>query len=167
LPTADRLLQPQRQRLDMLSERLPQALRANAHQHERRHARVAARFGPQLLTIRLARCSEVVAGFGDRGKRAQKNYLDRRMDRVRGAGQLLAAFSYRGVLARGFALVRDGDGHPLRSAAAVGAGSRLDIEFSDGHVGAVAEDTAAGATPSAPKPRARKAGGGGGQGTLF
>ncbi|MEA2994183.1 MAG: exodeoxyribonuclease large subunit [Alphaproteobacteria bacterium] len=164
LPTADRLLQPQRQRLDMLSERLPQALRANAHQHERRHARVAARFGPQLLTVRLARCSEVVAGFGDRGKRAQKNYLDRRMDRVRGAGQLLAAFSYRGVLARGFALVRDGDGHPLRSAAAVGTGSRLDIEFSDGHVGAVADGSSGAAVPA--KPRIRK-GGGPGQGSLF
>ncbi|MEA2976828.1 MAG: exodeoxyribonuclease large subunit [Alphaproteobacteria bacterium] len=167
LPTADRLLQPQRQRLDMLSERLPQALRANAHQHERQYARVASRVGPQLLTIRLARCSEAVAGFGDRGKRAQKNYLDRRMDRVRAAGQLLAAFSYRGVLARGFALVRDGEGHPLRSAAAVGAGSRLDIEFSDGRVGAVAEETAEGVTPTTPKPRVRKAGGGGGQGPVF
>ena len=53
---------------------------------------------------------------------------------------MLTAFSYRGVLARGFALVRDGGGHPLRAAAAVSAGMRLDIEFSDGRVGAVAAD---------------------------
>jgi exodeoxyribonuclease VII large subunit len=52
---------------------------------------------------------------------------------------VLAALSYQGVLARGFALVRGPAGTPLRSAAAVSAGLRLDIEFADGNVGAVAE----------------------------
>jgi exodeoxyribonuclease VII large subunit len=36
-------------------------------------------------------------------------------------------------------LVRGPAGTPLRSAAAVSAGLRLDIEFADGNVGAVAE----------------------------
>jgi exodeoxyribonuclease VII large subunit len=166
LPSADRLLERQRQNLDMLGDRLPQALRANAHQHERRHARVAARFGPQLLTTRMARCVERVTELGDRSRRAEQIMRLRRGDRVATAGQLLAAFSYRGVLARGFALVRDGEGHPLRAAAAVSGGMRLDIEFSDGRVGAVAEGAGEAApAPSAPKPRARKSGPG--QGSLF
>jgi exodeoxyribonuclease VII large subunit len=149
----------------MLGERLPQALRANAHQHERRYARIATRFHPQLLRARTRRCSELVAGFAERGRRAQKIYLERRADRLRSTGQLLAAFSYRGVLKRGFALVRDAEGHPLRAAAAVSGGMRLDIEFSDGRVGAVADG--AGAPASSPaKPRARKPGGPG-QGNLF
>ena len=58
---------------------------------------------------------------------------------MRSAEQLLKAFSYQGVLARGFALVRDGEGHPLRCAAAVTSRMRLDIEFSDGRVGATAD----------------------------
>ena len=167
LPTADRLLERQRQTLDMLSERLPQALRTNAHQHERRHARIAARFGPQLLRIRLARLLERVAALGDRSRRAEKILRLRRGDRLTTAAQLLAAFSYRGVLARGFALVRDGEGHPLRSAAAVTAGLRMDIEFADGRVGAVADGTSgAASSPALAKPRTRK-GGGSGQGSLF
>ncbi len=166
LPTADRLLERQRQSLDMLGERLPQALRTNAHQHERKFARTAARFGPQLLRTRIARCVERVSALGDRSRRAEKILRLRRGDRLATAAQLLAAFSYRGVLARGFALVRDGEGRPLRSAAAVSPGSRMDIEFSDGRVGAVADGTS-GAAPSsaAAKPRSRK--GGPGQGSLF
>ena len=83
---------------------------------------------------------------------------------------MLTAFSYRGVLARGFALVRDGAGHPLRAAAAVSSGMRLDIEFSDGRVGAVAGD--ARVTPQAqplpPLRRRRRPGGSDeGQGSLF
>lgn len=165
LPSFDRLLERQRQMLDMLGERLPQALRANAHQHERQYARIAARFTRQLLDTRLARCVERVAGLADRSRRAEQVLRLRRGDRLATAGQLLAAFSYRGVLARGFALVRDGDGHPLRAAAAVSTGMRLDIEFSDGRVGAVADGASApAATPAKPRPRKT---GGPGQGSLF
>jgi len=78
---------------------------------------------------------------------------------------LLEAYSYRGVLARGFALVRDGDGHPLRAAAAVAAGMRLDIEFADGRVAATADGESR-PPPAKLKPRAG-GGGQGGQGNLF
>jgi exodeoxyribonuclease VII large subunit len=168
LPTADRLLERQRQTLDMLGERLPQALRSNAHQHERRHGRIAARFGPQLLRTPLSRCTERVTALADRARRAEHILRLRRGDRLATAGQLLAAFSYRGVLARGFALVRDGEGHPLRSIAAVSPGLRMNIEFADGRVGAVAEGQAVPMPPLAPvRPRGRKSGGEPGQGSLF
>jgi len=45
------------------------------------------------------------------------------------------------VLARGFALVRDAAGQPLFAAAAITPGDLLDIEFSDGRVGARAQAT--------------------------
>jgi exodeoxyribonuclease VII large subunit len=85
------------------------------------------------------------------------------------------------VLARGFALVRDEAGAPLRSASAVASGARLDIEFADGRVAATAGE--GGLPPAAPhtasaKPTAAatartkptKTGGGGAggkQGDLF
>jgi exodeoxyribonuclease VII large subunit len=88
--------------------------------------------------------------------------------------------SYHGVLARGFALVRAEDGRPLRAAAAVSPGLRLDIEFADGRVGATADGaTVAGssagvtrapvargavADPGRPKPRRAV---NPGQGSLF
>jgi exodeoxyribonuclease VII large subunit len=122
---------------------------------------------PRLLSHRIERCREQTAAFSDRGRRAFRIFRDRRVQRLRSAGQLLAAYSYRGVLARGFALVRDGDGRPLRTAAAVGSGMRLDIEFSDGRVGATADgEGAAAQSPAKPKPR-RRGGGSGGQGSLF
>ena len=115
--------------------------------------------------MRLARSSEIVVTLEQRGKRARAHYLQRRWDRVRGAEQLLKAFSYQGVLARGFALVRDGEGRPLRTAAAVARGMRMEIEFADGRVGATADGD--GAPPPA-KPKLRPRGGGaGGQGSLF
>ena len=59
--------------------------------------------------------------------------------RVAHSGQLLSALSYRGVLARGFALVRDEQGQPVHAAAEIGPGAYLSIEFADGRVGATAD----------------------------
>jgi exodeoxyribonuclease VII large subunit len=53
--------------------------------------------------------------------------------------QLLNALSYKGVLDRGFALVRDEHGQPLHAAANINSGQRLNIEFADGRVGAIAD----------------------------
>jgi exodeoxyribonuclease VII large subunit len=165
LPALDDLLAVPRQRLDACAGRLPRALRANAQIHHTQLTRAASRLSPRLLAHRIERCREQTAAFGDRARRAFRILRDRRIARLRSAGQLLAAYSYRGVLARGFALIRDGDGRPLRTAAAVGSGMRLDIEFSDGRVGATADGE--GTAPAKPKPRSRGGGGSGGQGSLF
>src|SRR5207342_3300776 len=161
LPALDELLAVPRQRLDACAGRLPRALRANAQVHHTQLTRAASRLSPRLLSHRIERCREQTAAFGDRAHRAFRIFRDRRVARLRSAGQLLTAYSYRGVLARGFALVRDGDGRPLRTAAAVGSGTRLDIEFSDGRVGATVDGERAAPPLAKSKPRTREGGGSG------
>jgi exodeoxyribonuclease VII large subunit len=167
LPGLDDLLAVPRQRLDACAGRLPRALRANAQIHHTQLTRAASRLSPRLLAHRIERCREQTAAFGDRARRAFRIFRERREQRLRSAGQLLTAYSYRGVLARGFALVRDGDGRPLRAATAVGSGMRLNIEFSDGRIGATADGEQAAQPPAKPRPRARGGEGSGGQGNLF
>src|SRR4249919_3835118 len=96
LPGADQLLAVPRQKLDALSERLPRALRANAQIHHTQLTRVASRLSPRLLSHRIERCKEQTAGFGSRARRAFRIFRDRRIQRLRSAGQLLTAYSYRG-----------------------------------------------------------------------
>jgi exodeoxyribonuclease VII large subunit len=109
-----------------------------------------------------------VSAFAERARRAMRQFLAARQARAERGGQLLAAFSYRGVLARGFALVRDAAGRPLRSAAAVTAGVPIEIEFADGRIGAHVDDAASPAKlgGEASKPRPCR-GGSTNQGNLF
>jgi exodeoxyribonuclease VII large subunit len=141
------------QRLDHAGQRLMSALAARAGL-----ARSRCEAQRQRLDLFRARMTRAIAAA-----------LRRREAAVRSAGQLLASLGYRNVLARGFALVRDGDGRPLRSAGAVAAGARLDLEFADGHVGATADASPA-TPPKEPKPRSQrptKANPVRSQGTLF
>ena len=144
-----------RERLVTANVRLAAGLRANADAHR----------------TRIGRQRERVAALSERARRAVDSSLRQRAASVERCGQLLNALSHRGVLARGFALVRDLAGRPLRQAAAVSAGMRLDIEFSDGHVHAAAEGSSAAAekpqSPAASKPRGRRGNGDSNQGSLF
>src|SRR5215212_8935726 len=107
---------------------------------------------------RVVRDRERVAALFERGDRAINRLIERRFAALDRADKLLAALSYQGVLARGFALVRNEAGQPLRSALAVAQDQPLDIEFTDGHVKAVA--TAAQGAPPQPRqpirPRPRR-----------
>ncbi len=101
----------------------------------------------------LARDRERVLRLVERARRALATTTQRLQARVAHSGQLLGALSYRSVLTRGFALVRDEQGHAVHAAAAIGPGARLDLEFADGRVAATA-DTDRPATTRPTKPAA-------------
>jgi exodeoxyribonuclease VII large subunit len=160
LPAADALLALPRQRLDAVGERLPRALRANAHAHRVRFERASGRHSPRALRTQIKHVGEKNRMLAVRARRAYAAMRDARAARLEAAGQLLNAFGYQQVLKRGFALVRDAAGDPVRSAAAVAAGDALDIELSDGRIGAI--------VTGAPAARRRKGSReSGGQGSLF
>jgi exodeoxyribonuclease VII large subunit len=123
-------------------------MRVHGERRRDRFAAVAARLSAGLRanaeaqSVRIARGRERIETLSARAARAALTLIDRRQGHLERAGQLLAALSYHGVLARGFALVRAEDGRPLRTAAAVGPGMRLDVEFADGHVRATSDDAA-------------------------
>jgi exodeoxyribonuclease VII large subunit len=149
--------------LERLSRRLavrsPQALLASRENLGRLAARLTAalaarsRFDAQ----QLARSAQAQI----RLRRALHSAIAQRRARLTAAAQFLNAVSYRNVLKRGFALVRDQQGAPLRSAAMIGAEQPIRIEFSDGEIAALARGGAAPAwvdspEKSAPAPRAGK-----------
>src|SRR3984957_11953694 len=146
LPDADEVLALPRQRLDHAAAGLARGLRANAQIHRVWFLRTAGRLNPHLLRsaverrrerytgiahrlrasltasiaasqTRIARQKERIATLAGRAERAVRGLMAARLARCERDGQLLAAFSYRGVLARGFTLVREAAGAPVRTAA--------------------------------------------------
>jgi exodeoxyribonuclease VII large subunit len=131
-------------RLTGFGERLGRARTVLAHRKRDTFAGVANRLAAAMRAnaaqnaAKVTREREAFAGVCARADRAMSANLDRRYASLERLSDLLAAFSYHGVLARGFALVRDEGGRPLRSASAVAMGSRIDIEFADGRLPALA-----------------------------
>jgi exodeoxyribonuclease VII large subunit len=145
-------------RLTVCGERLALSVASLLRQRRDRHAGLVARFTASKLSNAqaqrhaIARDRERALRLAERARRALATSLQRLDARVGHSGQLLAALSYRGVLDRGFALVRNDSGLAVHAAAELGPGARLSIEFSDGRIAATADGEAAAAAASPPKP---------------
>jgi exodeoxyribonuclease VII large subunit len=133
-----------RHHLTVSGERLSHCTRALLRSRRERYAALEARLKASRLANAQAHRNAIAREFerterlAERAERAMLTMLDRLEARMLHSGQLLTALSYRSVLARGFALVRNDAGHPLHAAADVAAGARLELEFSDGRVAATA-----------------------------
>ncbi len=156
------------QRLTVSGERMTHSVRSLLRSRRDRYAGLAIRLKASRLSNAqaqrqsIARDRERTQRLAERARRALATAMQRLEARVAHSGQLLAALSYRSVLTRGFALVRDEHGLPVHAAASIGPGARLDVEFADGRVAATADtDRPAATSPakpvaSEPKPAAPK-----------
>jgi len=125
LPTRDRLLGPQRQRMDDLGGRLDRGL-------ERRVTRARGmldRAGGALRPATLIRRAEAAR------------------QRLADVSRLIESLSHKSVLARGFALVLAQDGRTVTDVATAKAAGAVALRFRDGDVAAVVDGAADKAEP--------------------
>ncbi len=111
------------QRLTINSERLSHGARSLVRRRRDRFAGLEIRLKASKLSNAqaqrqaIARQRERTQRLAERARRALATAMQRLEARVAHSNQLLAALSYRSVLARGFALVRDEQGLPVHAAA--------------------------------------------------
>ncbi len=134
LPKPDEILQLARQRHDTAATRLPRALLANVRQHRARLAEISAGLSLKPQRLAIGNDRKTLAAFEQRAGGALRRLFDFKRQRFAGSAKLLASLSYKSVLQRGFALVRDAADIPVRTAAAVKPGAQLSIEFADGRI---------------------------------
>src|ERR1700751_354736 len=132
-------------RMTACGERMTHSARSLVRHRRDRFAGLATRLKASKLSnaqaqrAAIARDRERVLRLSERAHRALATSTQRLQARIAHSGQLLGALSYRSILGRGFALVRDAHNHPVHSASQVGPGARLSVEFADGRVAATAD----------------------------
>jgi exodeoxyribonuclease VII large subunit len=154
-----RLIEEQQQRVDIAGERLlngPRRVIEVKQQLIAAEGRALKSAGERYkseVRQRVERTAERLEQFSDRIQRCARELLTRGGDRIDQLGKLLESYSFHSVLNRGFALVRDQDGHPVLSAAGVQGGDSIAIEFGDGEVRARVSDGTTGVRSAVPRKR--------------
>lgn len=154
------------QRLAGLSRDLARARRQLGLEPRRALAALTQRLIQSRQSIHLAeqkrleRDRDKLVQLMLRARRALAAMDERRKARLEANMQLLKALSHAGVLERGFALVRDAAGNPVRSAAGAPPGAALTVEFADDKVAVTVDGGATAKAVHAPrKPQALSQGG--------
>jgi exodeoxyribonuclease VII large subunit len=159
LPRPDDILALARQRFDTTSGKLKAALGRNTLLHRRDFEKAAAGVSPRPLRAHIAEQARRVDRRGGELRRDLRRSVEQRRTMLAATAKLLTSLSYKSVLQRGYALVRNEVRVPLHAASQVKPGQDLRIEFHDGEIAAQASGV-----PS--PPRAAKTPEGG-QGSLF
>jgi len=148
LPRADRLFEKAKQNL--AAQRLPnpkQIIEMKTSQLN------ALRLRPDSIRVNIEGKRRVLLQEMRTANTAIQNRLQKQESRLLRAAKLLDAYSYQGVLERGYALVQNKSGDVVRSKDAVEVGEDVTLTFADGKRGAVIEGKAA---PKAKRPSSKK-----------
>jgi len=160
LPEPRRVLEAAMQRSDEWGERLAPALSRLITGRQQRIGEAALRLVRPSDYIALKRKDLAVAVHSDaRFRRLGQTIYQTRAQRLDAIGKLLESYSYKGVLERGFVVVRDAAGAPVTAAGMLSPGDAISLAFKDdGHAEAVVSSVGqgGGSPPAKKKPAARK-----------
>ncbi|MEP0709204.1 MAG: exodeoxyribonuclease VII large subunit [Parvibaculum sp.] len=151
LPKLTDLIALPRQRFDNAADRLGRALIRAAEVKGAAFHRIEGRLSDRPIRQRIATERKALPQLLERLGRAEKRGLADLGRRLDGQAKLLESYSYHGVLKRGYAVVRDEAGKPVRAAEGQKPGAALEIEFADDRLGVVV------APGGAAKPEPKKA----------
>ncbi|TWF52990.1 exodeoxyribonuclease VII large subunit [Neorhizobium alkalisoli] len=132
-------LQQQRQ---LLNDRLIRADRCLERQLLGERGRIARSDAslkalPARLLGHVQRERQHVGSLSRQGDTAISHALSRGRAAIVAQDRVLQSLSYKNVLKRGFAVVRDEENRPLTRAAGIGEGRAISVEFADGRIAAI------------------------------
>ena len=131
LPKPDEILALVRQRFDSIATRLPPSLKANVQRHRLELVKISGKLTLQPIIHGQNLRRKSLDDLSLRRFRAISQRVQSLKDKLSSEAKLFAALNYTSVLARGFAVVLDAKGQPVKLAASVAAGQNLKIRFAD------------------------------------
>ena len=161
MPKLQTILSGSQQRLDMAAAKMPAPLRL-FDPMKQRLGLAGSRLRPDAIKESHKRYENQLGSLTKEARQAMSRKFENLDNRLSRFSSLLDAYSYQGVLARGYALVTNEDGDVVRYKTNLKAGEAVTLTFADGQRGAVIDGKAK--TNSTKKTVASK---GFGQGDLF
>ncbi len=172
LPRHDTLFDTQRQRLDLIAERLPNALRHGTQTRRvqlaqtsaslrpillsrlvqakaDRLAAQAARMHPRQLQQDIRRKNDALQALTRRFSLAGTTQITRLKTRISATDRLLSTLGYEATLERGYTVVR-AEGHVVTTKTQAAKSTALEIQFADGRLTVGGKPTKKTAKPAAP-----------------
>jgi exodeoxyribonuclease VII large subunit len=127
-----RLMEAAMQRLDHLSSKLDLGLQNWLHRRSAKLNELAAKLSPQNLTRQVSDHLRILLGVKERLAHIEKKILRDRTIKLQNLSDMLESLSFKRVLERGYAVIKDSKGEILSSIKSVSSGQNIHIELKDG-----------------------------------
>lgn len=144
-----------------LSDRLPRQMLTHLKTKNTLLAHNSSRLSPDVIVNKLSLGTKAVIEFNRRRDQAISLIFERQRRRSQELERLMRTLSHTSVLERGYAIVLDNNGAPVKEAAQLSGGEAVSLRFKDGDIGAVINENNSGnpikpAQKKTPKTNTRK-----------
>lgn len=154
LPRLETLIAQKRQTLDYLETGLRTGLSGAIKTKRIDLTRTGARLRPEPLKTETRRGRQKLIDVAVRARPALTRMIETRKTLLASQAKLLETLSYQATLDRGFAIIKDSSGKPLKSVSNAKADDRVELVLADGSLDAVVIG-ADGPKPKPSKPDAK------------
>ena len=131
-----RLLETSMQKLDHLSSKLDMGLQNWLQRRSAKLNELSAKLSPQNLSRRIKDQQRIVSGIGERLAQTERKILHERNVTLKNLAGMLESLSFKRVLDRGYAVIRDSKGEILTSVKSLTSGQDIKIQVKDGETAA-------------------------------
>lgn len=143
--------------LRQLNQRLPRGLSLKARHSRNLLQQILTRLNSDLILRRSHQWTINLEALQRRSDQAMRHRLEKYHNRSQELARLMETLSHTSVLKRGFAIVLNDQGLPVKAAGSVQSGSNLTLRFHDGDISAIATGAGAQALVSKKKNKPTKA----------
>jgi exodeoxyribonuclease VII large subunit len=131
-----RLLETSMQRLDNLASKLDHGLQTWLQRRNTKLTELSAKLSPQNILRQIRDTQRIVAGMGERLAQTERKILHERNVTLKNLAGMLESLSFKRVLDRGYAVIRDGKGEIVTSVKTLTPGQDIKIQVKDGEAAA-------------------------------
>ena len=135
-------IRERRMQLRQLNQRLPRGLSLRAQISRNLLQQVSAKLNSELILRSSRQLAVTLQNLQRRSDQAVRHRLERYYLRSQELTRLMETLSHTSVLKRGFAIVLNDEGLPVKAAATVHAGEQLTVRFHDGDASVIATGAA-------------------------
>ncbi len=150
-------IRERRLQLQQLNQRLPRGLSLKTQNSRNFLRQTSARLTGELILRRTRLWALNIANLQRRGDQALRHSLQKYRTRSLELTRLMETLSHTSVLKRGFAIVLNDQGLPVKAAAAVQTGENLTLRFHDGDRSVIADGSASAPAIQTPTPHSAEA----------
>lgn len=137
LPRPQQLVATMAQTLDDMSERLQASLTRGLELRREKLLALARHVSPRFITLQAERQQQLLGTLSARADQSMRRHVERAGETLVRLGAMLESLNVLSVMRRGFALVKDAQGHVVPLAAGLSDGQSITLQFHDASRSAV------------------------------
>ena len=130
--TVEFSIEEKKQNIKFITHRLPASLKLYINTLNSSFVNTASRLNTKILKEQLKSNLNILKNYTSRISNSHMQYISSKQDKINGLNKLIESLSYKSVINRGYAVIRNSSKKPVQKSRDILSDRKINIELKDG-----------------------------------